>query len=269
MEKGISLHPEYEALLAEAGRLREELSRLFLERDHLLLQVVPYLEADYMVKVGSLEYKAYELECRAARLRRKAELVRARLNRNQPVRDDEVEAQLNEEFAEYQRRLQEHMNALKSALALWENAVFLSEKDAAEMKKLYRQTIRRLHPDMNPGAGEDQARLFHQAMEAYKNGNLAMLRTIALLTEDLPTPETMELIDELRARTEALRARTEAIEKEIAGIKGSFPCNIEEFLKDDAWVAAQARKAEARIASLREACASYERMLNDMLEGLS
>ena len=157
------LHPEYEALRKEAERLKEELARLSFEKDHLLFQLGPRLEAEYMLKVGGLEYRAYELECRAARLRRKAALIRARLNRRQTVRLDEVEAQLDEEFAEYRRRLKERLDALEDALRRHESARPLPERDTAELRRLYRQAIKCLHPDLNPNdtaeRAEERARL--------------------------------------------------------------------------------------------------------------
>ena len=54
----------------------------------------------------------------------------------------------------------------------------LSEEESRELKILYRKVIKALHPDMNPEITDAQARLFDQAVSAYKNGDLPAMRLI-------------------------------------------------------------------------------------------
>ena len=268
------LHPEYDALRAEAERLRDELARLVAERDLLLFHTVPDLESDYMVKIGSFELKAYEIEIQAQRLRRKIALIQAQLNRGLPVRLDEIEARLDRELAGYQRHLVERLAAMDAALKMRESMVLLSERDAAELRKLYRQAVKALHPDLHagddPADAERRAQLFAHAMAAYRNGDIHAMRTVILLMEDLvPATVTMELIDELRAKVEMLTGLCAEIRDEIDVIRGSFPCDIAELLKDDAWVASQVQRAQTLIATCRERCARLEERLAGMMEASS
>ena len=60
-DSNIILFPDFEALKKEVEKLRTEISMLLLERDELKLVVCKNIETAYMLALGSLEYKAYEL----------------------------------------------------------------------------------------------------------------------------------------------------------------------------------------------------------------
>lgn len=273
MTDGMILHPEYDALRAEAERLRDELARAINDRDHLRFHHVPWLEGEYMIKLGGLEYRAYELELKAARLRRKAQLIQARLNQGLPVHMEEIEAQLDEEFEGYHRRVAERLSALEAALKRREGTELLSEQDAAELRRLYRQAVKRLHPDLHaddePEQAARRARLFASAMAAYENGDLPAMQTVIILMEDLDDIEAMELIDELRAKARMLAGLCADVRDEIEAIRASFPCDIEELLMDDAWVMERADELRGQIAALCEASARYEERLAEMMRTLS
>ena len=80
--------PKYDELQAEIAALRERLTQLYLERDELTLRVCPEIEAQYMIEAGDDEYKAYDAECKYRRMRRKAELYRAAVNRGAQMLKD-------------------------------------------------------------------------------------------------------------------------------------------------------------------------------------
>ena len=74
----IILFPEFVTLKAEVEKLRTEISMLLLERDELRLVVCKNIETAYMLALGSIEYKAYELHCKVLRLKRKIDLIQAK-----------------------------------------------------------------------------------------------------------------------------------------------------------------------------------------------
>ena len=81
----IMLSQDFERLKSEVEKLRTELSMLVLERDELLLVECKNIETAYMLSIGALEYKAYEIECAVLRMKRKAELIQAKKNRQEKV----------------------------------------------------------------------------------------------------------------------------------------------------------------------------------------
>lgn len=69
---------DFENLKSEVEKMRTELSMLLLERDELQFVICKNIETEYMLKLGSIEYKAYEAQCAALRLKRKMELIQAK-----------------------------------------------------------------------------------------------------------------------------------------------------------------------------------------------
>lgn len=74
------------------------------------------IETNYMLKLGGLEYKAYEAQCEALRLKRKPELIQARKNRQEKIILSMIDAILDAEFAEYQAKLNEQIEKVNDAL---------------------------------------------------------------------------------------------------------------------------------------------------------
>ena len=96
----------------EVEKLRAEIPLLVLERDNLRHIEGPRLEAAYMMTIGVLEHKAYEAQCNFLRLKRKAELIQAKRNRQEKIVMAEIEQALDVEFAEYQQKLNEQIEKM-------------------------------------------------------------------------------------------------------------------------------------------------------------
>ena len=73
MADDIIIFPEFDKIKNEIERLRIELSMLLLERDELQFVICRNIEAKYTLEFGSIEYRAYEAQCTALRLKRKIE----------------------------------------------------------------------------------------------------------------------------------------------------------------------------------------------------
>jgi len=112
----IILHPDFEKLKADVEKLRTELFMLVLERDDLQYRECKNIEMAYMLAIGGLEYKEYEIECAILRLRRKAELIQAKKNRQEQVILSKIESILDFEFTEYQAKLNERVDRMNAAL---------------------------------------------------------------------------------------------------------------------------------------------------------
>lgn len=79
----VIVFPDFEKLKSEVEKKRTELSMLLLERDELQFVICKNIETEYMLKLGSIEYKAYEAQCAALRLKRKIDLIQAKKNRQE------------------------------------------------------------------------------------------------------------------------------------------------------------------------------------------
>ena len=262
----IIILPELEELKAEVERLRTELSMLMLERDELKFVICKNIEAEYMLKLGGLEYKAYEAQCNVLRLKRQLELMQARLNRQESIVMAVIETILNTEFAEYQKKLDEQMGKMNEAIER-SNADVLSEEETKELKKLYRKIVKALHPDMNPNITDAQRQLFDNAVMAYKNGNLDALRAIAGMIGDADLQVTQtDAKARLLEEKKSLEKLLENVREEIQTIKSEYPYTMKELLADDEKVEARKRELELIISKYEEIAGVYKARIDELMK---
>ena len=217
----VIVFPDFEKLKNEVEKMRTELSMLLLERDELQFVICKNIETEYMLKLGGIEYKAYEAKCAALRLKRKIELIQAKKNRQEKVIISAIEETLDTEFAEYQKQLNEQIDKMNDALKR-SKAEVLSDEDNKKLKKLYRKIVKALHPDINPDVSQAQVQLFDNAVSAYKNGDLGTLRIIGEMVGNSPLPEQhKDALTQLNEEKERVQNLLKAIRDSIEVIKSA------------------------------------------------
>jgi hypothetical protein len=258
-------YPEYKKHQQEIRGLKQELAALILERHELEYHARQNIEAEYMLKIGSLEYKAFELNCKVLRLTRKHELVSKAIASRELVELSRIDAQLVTEFNGQNEKLSEAMSRMNAALAHRFTASTLS--GPAELRALYATLLKKLHPDLHPVQNETTAKQFSAAVEAYRNADLPALRALSLAVEG--RKELMDApvgsMDNLLNTKEQLRDMIGALRKAIGEITGSWPCNQRELLGDDARVRERAGTILGRITEYRKACDDLEKRLAELL----
>lgn len=261
----IILFPDFAELKKTVEKLRTELSMLVLEHDELLYVECKNIEMAYMLHIGGLEYKAYEIECAILRMKRKVELIQAKKNRQEKVVLSEIEQQLDDEFAEYVRTLQEQLDRMNSALARKQGTV-LSAAETREIKKLYRAIIKSLHPDLNPDLSDAELKLFHNAVAAYENGDLDSLRAIEAMISNPVLPEDeSQAIAQLVKEKERLQQSIESVKERIAQMKAEFPYTMKALLQNSEEIEMRQQELHALIEQLQETLAFYKAKLEEML----
>jgi len=261
----VILFPEFVTLKAEVEKLRTEISMLLLERDELRLVVCKNIETAYMLSLGSIEYKAYELHCKLLRLKRKIDLVQAKKNRQEKVVLSAIEEQLDEEFAEYQRQLDEQINKMNKALDHSKGRV-LTDEETKEIKKTYRNIVKALHPDLHPDITPAQIQLFQNAVQAYENGDLNSLRIISEMVAEPVIPEQSENgLTILAKEKERLTRTLELIREQISEIKATYPYTMKDLVEDPEKIAEKKKELEDTINELKEAYDLYAARLKEML----
>ena len=260
------LHPDVVLLKNEVAKLRAELTMLVLERDELLHHECKSIEEAYMLAVGALEYKAYQLECDILRMKRKTELIQAQKNRQQKPNLNTIEAVLRTEFAEYQARLEEKIHKMNNSLERVRGRA-LSDTERRDLKKLYHAIVRELHPDLHPGLSAEKIRLFHNAVQAFENGDLPALQVIATMVSNPDNNDTdrEDSIVKIREEKEMLLGFMDVLKDHIAQIKSEFPYTMKSFVHNPERIADRKAELELVIHELTDTLASHTARIKDML----
>lgn len=264
-DNNIILFPDFQKLRDEVEQLRIELSNLVLERDELLLVQCKNIEMEYMLKLGSLEYKAYETQCSALRLKRKIDLIQGKLNRQDKIIISQIEEILNAEFLEFQEKLNAQVEKMNDAINR-NDGQFISDEDSKELKKIYRKLVKILHPDLNPQITDALMKLFNNAVSAYENGDLATLRIIDEMIGDHPLPDekqdaTTQLVTEKDRLIKILNTVKESIDK----IKSEYPYTVKDIIEHPQKIEDKKQELENIIAEYKELIEVYTKHIEEML----
>ena len=59
----LTVHPQAEQIRNQNQQLQTNLAGLIVERDDLKHSIVPNIKAEYQIKLGSLEWRVFQLDC--------------------------------------------------------------------------------------------------------------------------------------------------------------------------------------------------------------
>lgn len=245
----------------ELAQARARIAELLLEIDDIVLQVNPQIEADYATKIGYLENDLLKWQITARRARRRCALAQARANAGQEFSADEFEEQLDAELAEWQELLERSMTEFLRAVERKSSFKPMSPAESRELKQLHRELIKRLHPDLHPGQPEEATRFFMVAQSAYEHGNLEVLRSISIATEDMGDEADDEPAlneDEANAELEIALAQERVTSQQLEELKRANPYALKERLEDGEWVMRRTAELKRQIDEQKEAARAYD-----------
>lgn len=257
--------PDYEKLKKEVEKLRTGLSMLVLERDDLVFIECKNIEMVYMLNIGGLEYKAFELNCAVLRIKRKIELIQAKKNRQEKVVLSAIEEILDVEFAEYQAKLDEQIGKMNAALDRSKGKE-LTDSESSELKKLYISIVKALHPDLHPDISSEKIKLFLNAVESYKNSDLTGLRIISeMITEQVLPEEYKDALVLLVKEKERLADLIKEIREDIIKIKSEYPYTMKSLIQDPDKIKEKKEELEGTIEEWKKALDLYKSKALDIM----
>ena len=263
----VGFSDEYKALKLRYAALRERVANQIEMFTHLVEVVGPNMKAQYMMLVGQLEHRVYELKAEVNRWKRRFALRQQYLNRGEKPDFMGIEAELDKEFAEYLAEIKKHIEEIKEA-SLKFHAGKLSEKDASDLRCAYLDAVKKLHPDINPGLPQAAIDLWNQIQKAYEEQDWDHVKFLASLVDgvvsgDVDFAASPDGMATLKESCERLEAKSQEIAQETERVKSTVPFTYEVLLEDEDLVSERQGQLNAQIAALEECVKEYEELWNN------
>ena len=261
----VDISLDFQKLKDEIKDLREELSKIFFERDELLFVICKNIEAAYLLSFGALEYKAYEIGVAIRRLKRKLEMIQARKNKQEKIIEDEIEKYLDAEFALYQENLDKQIEKMNAALERKKGEA-LTDEEFKEIKKLYLAIVKALHPDLHPDFTDAKIKLFHNALAAYENGDLKELRIIHQMISEpaLPSKNT-DILSQMYKEKDRLLELLQSVKDTIELTKAQYPYTMKEIVDNPKKTESKKAELGKEIEGLNKTLAAYKAKIQEIL----
>ncbi|MCL2688131.1 MAG: hypothetical protein FWE58_06305 [Methanobrevibacter sp.] len=262
------IHPEFLNLKNAIEKLRDILTEKIAKKDQLIFHECKNIETTYMLKLGYLDFKIFETKLNIRKLKREIALIQKQINLEKEVDLEFIKNQLEVEFEKFILELEEKGAELNIALKRSELKT-LSNEDSIELKKIYKELILKLHPDLNDNIGKKEEDLFFQVMDAYEDGNLEKIKVLKVLASDISTTieeNSENSIDKLKNDINLLEIYSELIDKEIDDIKSSYPYNKKDLINDDEKLEKNKKVLEEDLANNIEILDNYKKKLDNLLK---
>lgn len=234
----------------------DRLTRLIIERDDLVYHVAPDLRAEYMMKIGALENLVWKKRLELSMAKRRLNLIRSYLNREDEPDIAEIEARIEYEYEEMMAELEQRNDTIKALMDYMESEC-LTQEEAEELRSLYTKLVKKLHPDVNPDATDEDILMFEKAVNAYKTGNLDMIRAL-FYTMD---PDKADAI-----YVEDLKTKIAEVQQQIETIRSSYPFNKVSFMKDREAVRRRTEELNRLMDSVTEELQTVNRVIKELMQ---
>ena len=254
---------EFANLKLRYAALKERVANQIELYAHLVEVVGPNLKAKYMMFVGQLEHRVFELKTDVNRWKRRFALRQKSLNRGEKPNLKAIEDELDAEFAEYVRAIKRELQDIKDAANHY-NSPKLSDEESLKLRSAYLEAVKKLHPDINANLGESAKELWNQIQKAYSNGDWKSVELLASLVDSvLSGAENFSASKGGVAELEEACAKLEAKSRELvelsSGIKARAPFTYEPLLKDGDRLAETQAQLKEQIEILKDQVREYER----------
>ena len=271
MNTEVGFNEKYTRLSLEYDYLKEESANLVELYNHLVAVVGPNVETQYMVQVGMLEYRVFELTIELRRWQRRLTLRQAVLNRGEKPDYMAIERQLDAEFEEFKRKVAVHHKEIQKAADKWRREK-MSDHEMTEIRTQYLAAVKRLHPDINAELTEAAKELWERIQDAYRKKEWNSLKFLVGLVDGMVagkerfenTPDGMSRLETGCAR---LRGVCADVRVQTAAVRAEKPLCYEEFLQNTAEVKARQDVLNEQIGDIEGRIAECEEAWRDECDG--
>jgi len=244
--------------MEQLGELRQHYEKLLLRRDRLRKEAFHW-EQSFIREFGELALQVFEMQLMCIRKKKAIAYCQTVKNRGGVVDGAQLQQYLEEETKELKAQ---HLQLIQvTQMANSGQAIGILEE--REIKSLYRELVKLLHPDMNPltEQHEELSNLWTEIVKAYRCNDLNALEEC----KDLAIAFLGSLGVEVGEYTlEELEEKIPLIEEEIERIRTTEPYLYSQLLLNSKLVEERKEEYRKQIDSYK----TYEKQLDEVLNNL-
>lgn len=216
--------PEYAKYIYEINFLRLTVAKSLAHRDALKYHICKYIELDYMLKIGALEYKQMVVENKLQKAKKMMYYLK-----EMNLKLEELPSLIKKEFEEEDKKVSLMAEAVNDAIDMSLKKI-PSEDEVTELNSHYLVLIKDYSPEINLDNTEADNKLFNDISLAYRTGNLREIKKYDKLKKEELFFDELEGYRKEKVRLEELRNKVNA---EIVEIKNKFPYTEKLELQDE------------------------------------
>lgn len=281
-----------EWLLIELDSAMLSLMTIIEKRENMRYIEAESIKREYMEKIGNYEKDVMTSELEATLMKKKAALIRACINRREPIDMGKIDSIIEAE-KEKQIKSVEESELRCTPLA------DVSDEQAEEMRKMYKEIIQNYHPEINHDMTQMQKEAYKNAVAAYKSQCFEALKlaydmlfkeradfplqfSSSVVREEKTAEEVANDIKDvleadysiaselfecfkplesdmiIKAAIDEYIAKTHSVEEEILQMKSEFPFSAVETLKDPEKIREYIDSLKYRMQKSKEEITSFK-----------
>ena len=255
----IVVHPIFDAHYRQIQAIRKRIVLALTLREDLISVICPNLSMEYYIHLEPEETKLFQLQCQFKRLKREISLIQWYINQQLPIDMEEIQRKLDLEYQEYDDMVRRQYEERQKALDRKKRMFQLSDKDQKRLQDTYRKIVPKLHPDLNPNATAAQIKLFIQANEALKSGDIGLMYDILLQVQEMNLVEYTppQTIPRLKEEIVRYAKQYNALIWEIIKIKNDFPYNMKRALSSKEGIESHLLHLQSEMQKIKVNIAHY------------
>lgn len=240
-------YPRYEELLLKRDKLRKE-AELY--------------NAAYLKEFGSYILDIFRLKIECIALKKKITYCQIAVNRGEPFDMDTISRRVEHEMTSYRKDLEKLILSHASVI----KATKVTEYDLMQIKKIYKDIAKSIHPDINPKtAGDTELMdLWEQVVRAYKGNDLEHLEELQILVLKALRDKGMESEP---IAVNNIDGKISKLEAEIETILNTDPYNYRFLLEDKNAVEERKKEYEDTLEEYGRYREDLQKIMMNMIGG--
>lgn len=221
--------PKFAKMIYEINDLKTEAATKIVERDSLIYHVCKNLKIDYMLKIGSLEYKLFKVQNENLIIKRKIEIIKDEISSGKEFDVENIDKKVKVEFSEFEKIEKNMLEDIDISIDLSMSEILDSE-EIEKINTIYLELQKRYNPILNIHTKEEDFEMLKKIEKIYRVGNIKKLENILKETNQEMLIDDIENLEKLQKRyNEIIKENIRMITK----IKNTFPYNQKNLLENE------------------------------------